>query len=442
MTRIREDLVSIFLAAVEAAAPERLVAARLERDGDDTVVLGEGRAAARFAGPPLILAVGKAAAGMAKAAWRFYSEAVRRPAAPRGLVIVPHGTATDCPFPVRVAGHPLPDERGEAAAAELSRLVRTARESAILLLLSGGASSLLVAPRPPVTLASKVAVTRLLLGAGADIHELNTVRKHLSLLKGGGLLRMAGGRKVVTMILSDVVGDDPAVIGSGPTAADPTTCADALEILRRFGLAGRVPGAVVRLLEAGIAGEVPETVKPREIRRFDAVNLLVGSNRTALEGAAARARQLGYDVTVDHEPLTGDTTECARRRAAALITRTNRPGQCWLAGGETTVRVRGSGRGGRNQEFALALVPFLEGRALAVLSAGTDGIDGPTDAAGAFVDGTTAARARAARLDPGAALAANDSYTFFERLGDLFRCGPTGTNVIDVKIALSSVARP
>jgi len=444
VTASRDDLVAIFRAAVEATDPQRLLGEHLRHDEHETVVTdAAGVAAARFCGLPFVAAVGKAAAGMAEAVCRFYANAGA--GTPNGLVIVPKGNGQTCPLPVRQAGHPLPDSDGEAAAAEMARRIATADEPTVLFLLSGGASSLLVRPRPPVSLADKIEVTRLLLGAGAGIEEFNAVRKHLSLVKGGGLLRAAAPRQVVTLILSDVVGDDPAVIGSGPTAADPTTYADSLEILRRYAIAERVPDSVRRLLAAGAAGEVPETLKPDELGRYDTTHLVIGSNRLALEGAARCARRLGYEVRIAPQPLTGDTTTAARLWAARLVEPSGNVATCELAGGETTVEVRGGGRGGRNQEFALAMAGLLEGKDIAVLSAGTDGIDGPTDAAGAFVDGTTLERARTAGLDPEAALGANDSYGFFEPLGDLFRCGPTGTNVMDIKIALRAgraVARP
>jgi glycerate 2-kinase len=287
-------------------------------------------------------------------------------------------------------------------------------------------------------LADKIALTRQLLESGASIDEFNTVRKHLSEIKGGGLLRAAQA-PMVGLLISDVVGDAPSTIGSGPAAADPTTFADAQAILRRYGLLRRVPRSVRELLEAGLAGRVPDTVKPGSLDARRCRNFVVGSNRVALDGAAKAARAAGWTVRLETEPIVGDTTAAAAQFAArlrALARATAGAPLCVLAGGETTVRVHGTGRGGRNQEFALALAEAIAGTAIVVLSAGTDGIDGPTDAAGAFVDGTTLARATERGLGAAAALAANDSHTFFAALGDLLRCGPTGTNVMDIKIAL------
>ena len=355
-----------------------------------------------------------------------------------GLVIVPDG----CELPLesvtcRNAAHPVPDERGAAATKELCRVL-AAGDAPVLCLIGGGASSLLVEPRPPLSLAEKIAVNRLLLGCGADIGELNTVRKHLSAVKGGGLLRTTRRRPVTTLALSDVVGDDPSVIGSGPTTPDPSTYGDALAILRKYDLVDRVAPAARDLLERGARGELRETLKPDDPEAAGAETLVVGNNRIALAAAADEARRLGYEPLLDLDPLVGDTAAAALRWVGSVRERAPGGRHCVIAGGETTVTIRGPGRGGRNQEFALALVAPLAGTAIAVLSAGTDGIDGPTDAAGAFVDGDTLGRAQRAALDPAAALVANDSYGFFDRLGDLLRCGPTGTNVMDIKLALPS----
>jgi hydroxypyruvate reductase len=285
----------------------------------------------------------------------------------------------------------------------------------------------------------------LLLASGATIDEINAVRKHLSEVKGGGLLGWMSARPVVSLILSDVVGDDPAVIGSGPTAADPTTFADALCILERYGVERQVPPPVRDLIERGRRGEVVETVKPGDPRLAGVFNLLIGTNRTALDGASRAARRLGYRTAVSERPLSGDTTAEAHAWIAEVKAEMKRLGPgpaCVLAGGETTVAVQGRGKGGRNQEFALALAEPLSGSGIVVLSAGTDGIDGPTDAAGARVDGTTLDRARAAGLDPGACLLDNDSYSFFAALDDLFSPGPTGTNVMDIKIAIGAGSAP
>lgn len=424
---LRAEAVAIFRAAIRAVDPTELVAdylssqAALEHMRPPTLVIGAGKAAARMA------------AGC---------ETVLGPANLRGEVIVADG----CGVPlhsihVSEAGHPLPDARGEEATLRIIESLRTHGTGDLVCLMSGGASSLMVCPRAPVNLQDKIATTRLLLECGADIQAFNTVRKHLSRVKGGGLLRQARTR-MLALLISDVIGDDPSTIGSGPTAADNTTFADAWTVFTRYNLTGRVPASAVELVQAGIAGRVPETVKSNAAEATLCRNVIIGSNRTALEGVAAAARALGRTVHIEDRPLSGDTTMAAQEFAARVRQlvadrRGDKP-LCIVAGGETTVRVVGRGRGGRNQEFALAMAAALAGAPVTILSAGTDGIDGPTDAAGAFVDGTTLRRAKDRGLDADAALHANDSYTFFSHLGDLFRCGPTATNVMDIKIALVS----
>jgi glycerate 2-kinase len=437
VTGSRQDLIGIYQAAVAAVDPAALVQAHLHREGPLVCVDTPDQGTLRWPGSTLVVGAGKAAARMAAGC-----EAALGAESVRGLVIAAEGcTAALSRIECAEAGHPLPDGRGLRATERLCRLLSPGTLEPTLVLLSGGASSLLVRPRPPVTLADKITVTELLLRSGADIARVNAVRKHLSLVKGGGLLRLRRPRPLVALILSDVVGDDPSVIGSGPTAGDPTTFDDADQILRASNRDQAIPDSVWRLLSKGRKGEVPDTVKPHDPALDGVYNVTVGSNRTALEAAAAEADQRGYVVRIAPAPLVGETVAAARRWYDWLRGEDKRLSgrrRCFLAGGETTVTVTGKGRGGRNQEFALALAPQLSGKRLAVLSAGTDGIDGPTEAAGAFVDGSTAARARSIGLDSEAMLANNDSYHFFKRLGDLFLYGPTGTNVMDIKIAIAT----
>lgn len=419
----------LFAAAVAAAEPGTLVRDRVRRDGERALVRIAPGDEVGWPLPLSVVAAGKPAARMLAGCI-----AALGPDAVRGIALTADGCRVPAPgSEVFEAGHPLPDERGAAATQAIVAHARLAADG-LLCLLGGGASSLLVWPRPPVSLADKLETTRLLLACGADIAELNTVRKHLSLVKGGGLLRVAPGA-VVTLALSDVVGDDLGVIASGPTVADPTTFADAWAVLERHRITARAPTSVVETLRAGCRGERAESVKPGSAAARRSRAAVIGDNRTALRAAATVAAADGWHVDVVETPLTGDTTEAARHYGARLrATRGAR--RCILAGGETTVVVRGKGRGGRNQEFALALVDELAGREWTVLSAGTDGIDGPTAAAGAFVDGTTRERARSRGLDADAALADNDSHAYFAALSDLFTPGPTGTNVMDIKVAL------
>jgi len=335
-------------------------------------------------------------------------------------------------------GHPVPDDAGLHATARLLDAVRAAGpETLVLVLLGGGASSLLVAPAGAVALADKRAITAALLASGADIAALNTVRKHCSRIKGGGLARAARNAAAVwTLLLSDVAGDDPAIIASGPTVADATTFADARAVVARWLARDAVPEGVRAHLDAGLAGRVEESVKPGDPVLDHVVTRVLAGNRTAVDAAAAAARRLGFEPHVIGEALRDDAERAARRVVAALDLAPRHRPVAVVAGGETTVRVVRGGRGGRSQHLALTAALALAGRPGIVLAAGTDGIDGPTHAAGACVDGETVARARARGFDAVAALAATDSNPLLAASGDLLRTGPTGTNVADLVVAL------
>ena len=329
-------------------------------------------------------------------------------------------------------GHPVPDERGVAGAERIAAMAAGAgRNDLVLCLISGGASALLPLPASPITLEEKQQMTRLLLDCGADIHELNAVRKHLSRIKGGQLARLASPARVEALMLSDVIGDDLDTIGSGPTAPDASTFAMVAEIFEKYGLTGSIPESIAGRIAGGVRGEIAETPKAGDPCFTRVHNTIVGSNRLALAAAARRARALGFRTTVLSSSIEGETREIARMHAA--IASDARPGTCFITGGETTVTIKGSGLGGRNQEFVLAAAIDIAGRPdIVVLSAGTDGSDGPTDAAGAIADGDTL------RRNPEAAryLTANDSYHYFESLDDLIITGPTNTNVMDIHVIL------
>lgn len=364
-----------------------------------------------------------------------------------GLIVVPSGTVVTPgrPTPKGVdvieAGHPVPDEGSQKAGIRALEIAASApSDGSLVVLISGGASALLAAPAEGLTLKDKQSVTRLLLQAGADIHALNTVRKHLSRVKGG-LLAAACPGAVQTLAISDVVGDDPSAIASGPTVADPTSFHDALSAVGRHGVRDQVPASVLRHLEAGARGERPETPKPNDPRLARSTFRLVGRARDAVDGAKTAAESLGYAVAIRTEPVVGEAREAARSQindAAGRLRGMPRPA-CILSSGETTVTVKGSGRGGRNQEFALACVQLIGslGVAAVVASIGTDGVDGPTDAAGAIADTASLDRAGHAGLGtPASFLDHNDAFTFFSAMGDLVRTGPTGTNVGDIQIVL------
>jgi hydroxypyruvate reductase len=380
----------------------------------------------------LVLGAGKAGASMARAVESILGERVSE-----GFVVVKDGyrLPTAC-IEIAEAGHPVPDGRGLAASARLLALAESAgADDLVIVLVSGGGSALTPAPVPPITLEEKQALTRLLLAAGATINELNAVRKHVSRFKGGLLARAATPASILTLVLSDVIGDPLDVIASGPTAPDPSTYADALAILERRGVLDRAPRSIVDHLRAGVAGAAPETPKPGDPIFARVTSLVIGNNALVVDAAAVEAARLGYRPHVLTRSLQGEAREVAGdllARARAL------PGPAALiAGGETTVTVRGSGRGGRCQEFALAAALGLRADdPLVVLAAGTDGTDGPTDAAGGLVDAATVARARAAGVQAERALADNDALAFLTAAGAVVVTGPTNTNLLDLYLIL------
>lgn len=433
---LRTDALACHAAALVAVDPHALVAGCLARDGSALVLRDrQGRALARHDGPALLVGAGKASLGMIEAA----ADAAR-PRLMGGLVIVPHGGEGRSVSGVEIAtgGHPLPDVAGEAATRRLlERVSGVGGDVLILVLLSGGGSALLVAPAPGITLDDKRALTEVLLASGADIAALNTARKHCSRVKGGGLARAAKhGAGLWALLLSDVVGDDPALIASGPTVADPTTFRDAKRVLEEHLAPDQVPPAVRAHMARGLVGDVPETVKPGDPVLEDVRTLILAGNRDAVAAAARVAAARGYTAEVLSTPLAGDAAAAGRMLAGRLRAAPRDRPVALIAGGEATVRVRPGGRGGRSQQLALAAAIALAGEPGVVLAAGTDGVDGPTTAAGACVDGDSAARARAAGFDPERALAATDSNPLLAATGDLLLTGPTGTNVADVVVAL------
>ncbi|GFO54073.1 hydroxypyruvate reductase [Geomonas sp. Red276] len=388
----------------------------------------------------LVAGFGKAGGGMALAAEECLGEMITS-----GLVIVPHASNLS-PLPHRIelaaGGHPYPDAEGVAATSRLMEMARGADDRTLLLvLISGGGSALCSAPAEGITLEEKQATCRLLMEAGADIRELNTVRKHLSRVKGGQLAALAMPARTVALTISDVPGDLPEIIASGPVAPDPSTFGEALAVMERLGISGRVPEAVLRRLRLGAAGEIAETPKPGSAL-FDAVTTVIAaSNGCARAAAAHAAHQRGIRLRVLDDPVCGEAKGAGRRLAELALAERKKLASgerlCIVSGGETTVRVTGKGKGGRNQELAVAFALGIEGvDGITLLSAGTDGIDGPTDAAGAIVDGTTAAKATGAGFDPVASLEENDTYRLLESCGALLKTGPTGTNVMDLQIIL------
>lgn len=432
---LRAHAEAILRAGVAAADPGAAVRRALSLAGETLTVADLPPIPLKDGGRILLAAAGKAAPAMSAAAVERLGDRLTA-----GTLTGP-GSSRDRQYSSAITawqgGHPLPSMEGIAGAAEALALARSAREDDLLLcLLSGGASSLWSAPAPGLSLDDLRASGEALLRSGAPIEAVNTVRAHLSGIAGGRLAAAAAPARVVTLAISDVVAAPPSAIGSGPTLPDPLTYADALEVVARYRV--DLPTRAAHHLRAGAAGLVPETPTVEELPNL-AGFVVVLSVRDALQGAAAAADRLGYLVMVDEQPMTGEAREVGARVGAdgrAAAARAERP-LALLRGGETTVTVRGEGVGGRNQELALAAAFAIEElRGVVIASAGTDGRDGPTDAAGAIVDGGTLQRGRAAGFDPTAALHANDSYPFLEATGDLLKTGPSGTNVNDLVLTL------
>lgn len=437
--RGRELAWQIMRAALAAVDPAQAVRNAVRREGDHLRV-GDRAYDLRRYRHVFVVGAGKASAPMARALEELLGDRLTA-----GVVTVKYGY-TDQTQRIRLqeAGHPLPDEQGLGGTREIVRLLEQAGEGDLVLcVISGGGSALMMLPEEGITLADYQALTEALLRSGATINEINTIRKHIERVKGGRLAQLAAPAEIAALILSDVVGNPLDFIASGPTVPDTTTFADALAVLRRFDLVNRVPASVVRWLERGARGEVPETPKPGDPLFERVATVVVGSNDIAAEAALAEARRLGFRSQLLTTFLEGEAREAGKFAAAlakelALRGRPEPPPACLILGGETTVTVRGHGKGGRNQELALAAalaMPGLERVLVAALA--TDGSDGPTDAAGGMVDGHTLERARAKGLDAHAALAENDSYPLLEAIGDLLVTGPTNTNVNDLLFIFS-----
>lgn len=426
---------TIMAAALGAVEPGAAVRRHMRREDDALVVGGRRYELAAYRGVWLVGA-GKAGAAMAEAAAELLGERLSG-----GLVVV-KGEAeppAGARYELLPAAHPVPDARGVAAGERIAALLGgLGADDLVIALLSGGGSALLTLPAPGVSLDDMRGLTAALLGCGARIDEINSLRKHLDRLKGGGLARMAHPAELVALVLSDVVGSPLDVIASGPTVPDASSFAQAWAVLERYAISDALPAAAREHLARGRAGALPDTPKAGDPCFARAFTLLVGDNRQAADAALAAARALGMHTLLLTTYLQGEAREAGRvlaavaRELAASGSPLPRPA-CIIAGGETTVTLRGDGRGGRNQELALAAVADLDGlENVALVALASDGDDGPTDAAGAVVSGASLRRARALGLDPAAHLARNDAYPFFAALGDLLRPGPSGTNVNDL----------
>jgi glycerate 2-kinase len=388
-----------------------------------------------------LVSFGKAASLMARALADGVGNALTK-----GIVITKYGHAGQQHFAdtlaVYEAGHPIPDENGVRATGEILNLLKQADENTfVVFLISGGGSALLCCPYEGISLAEKQTVTDLLLKAGADIQELNTVRKHISAVKGGRLAEIAYPAKMVSLILSDVIGDPLDVIASGPTSPDTSTYNDAMKIIQKYELAAIMPENVINILVSGEQGNIPETPKKGAPVFSGMDNIIIASNAIAVEAAKKAAERSGYKTAVLSNELSGEASQVAKDLAKTALDRKKTLRKCekvcLIAGGETTVTVKGDGKGGRNTEMALAFGLEIQGQpGITFLSAGTDGTDGPTDAAGAIVTGQMFFDAVKQGLDPQDYLTRNDSYTFFKATNGLVITGPTGTNVMDIQLIL------
>jgi hydroxypyruvate reductase len=445
-TDIREDLLVMRQAALQAVNPSlavrRYLSLKQESDGRLMLRSGEARWQLQPEQRLFVVAVGKAAIPMIQAAVDILGKYLHH-----GIVITKyeHATGVRLPEKIRVveAGHPVPDQQGLNGAQAVAQMVAAAGpQDQILLLLSGGASALVPLPAQGISLQDVQQLTELLLRSGATIEELNAVRKHIDQLKGGQLARLSAPAPLSCLILSDVIGDRLDVIASGPTAPDPSTFDDAWDVLARRNLLQAAPPSVLARLRAGKSGDVPETPKAGDPIFSQVVNTVIGSNRQAALAAVQAARDYGYNTLLLTTFLEGEAREVGLM-LAGLAKGIRIHGDplatpaCLVLGGETTVTVRGKGRGGRNQELALAAALALDGLpGVALMSLATDGTDGPTDAAGGLVDGSTLQRARHAGFDPLNELQANNAYPLLQAAGALMQTGPTGTNVNDLVVIL------
>ncbi|MGB2907707.1 MAG: glycerate kinase [Candidatus Aminicenantaceae bacterium] len=438
LRRLREDAEAVFRAGLEAVDPICAVERYVGRAGD-TLTVGERDYDLSKFERIFVVGAGKASAAMGQAIETILGDRITD-----GFINVKYGHTlplkTIC---LNEAGHPVPDEAGLDGARYITDLLETTGDKDLVLcLLSGGGSALLPLPAAGLSLADKQEMTRLLLESGATIQEINALRKHVSGIKGGHLARAVFPSTLITLFLSDVIGDDLDSIASGPTVPDSTTFGDCREVVERYGLTDRLPPGILDVFEKGVNGELPETPKTGDPVFNGTQNLIVAGNLQSLQAARSKAESLGYNTLLLSSTMDGETRDVARVHAA--LAREIRasgnpvaPPACLLSGGETTVSIRGKGLGGRNQEFVLAAALAISGlEGVVVLSAGTDGTDGPTDAAGAVADGRTVMRAGDLGLDSYRFLRDNDSYRFFQPLGDLLITGPTLTNVMDLRIVL------
>ncbi len=438
LSQLRKDALAIFQAGLRAVDSINSVKKNLIRQGEKITVEDQTYDLTHYK-RVFVVGGGKASAAMAQPIEEIFGDRLKA-----GILNVKYSHAVPLNI-IRVnqAGHPVPDEAGLRGTLEIIQLLRkTGENDLVLCLISGGGSALMPCPAQGLTLEDKKQLTQCLLDSGVTIHEINALRKHVSQIKGGRLARLAYPSTLVALILSDVIGDDLGSIASGLTVPDKSSYRDCLQILNKYDIQHKIPAPVLELLKKGSKGEIEETPKADDPAFKRTHNVIVASNIHAIRGAQKKAKELGYNTLILSSLMGGETKEVSKVHAAVakeILTTGNpvsRPA-CVISGGETTVTIRGKGLGGRNQEFALAAAIEIEGlENVVILSGGTDGTDGPTDAAGAIADGTTQQRARTLELDAERHLRENDSYHFFQPLDDLLITGSTFTNVMDLHLVI------
>ncbi len=437
--KLRRDIVTIFHAALGAVDPIVTVQRHVRRRDNGLEIRGHLYDLSAYE-KIYVVGAGKASAAMAMALEDLLGNRLKA-----GVVNVKIGHTLPLNIvKVNEASHPVPDRAGLQGTREIIKLLRqTGKRDLVFCLISGGGSALLPSPAEGVTLQDKQQLTRHLMECGANIHEINTLRKHVSGIKGGRLAQLAYPSTLISLILSDVIGDDLDTIASGPTVPDRSTFVDCLRILEKYQAKGRIPSQIKSFLEKGAASKIEETPKEDDPAFQRTQNVIIASNILAVKAAKEKAEELGYHSLILSSMIEGETRDVAKVHAAIAkeILKNGHPlpgPACLISGGETTVTIRGPGLGGRNQEFALAAALEIEGlEEIVLLSGGTDGTDGPTDAAGAIADGQTIKRAGQLGLDAEQFLRQNDSYRFFQPLGDLLMTGPTLTNVMDLRLILT-----
>ena len=438
MSKLRRDAHDIFQHGLKAVDPIEAIKSNVKVE-DNTLIIGEKEfELSQYKGIYLI-GGGKAGASMSLALEELLGDRLKE-----GIVNVKYGHLENLKkTKINEASHPVPDEAGVKGTLEILELAESRdTDDLVICVISGGGSALMPHPSNGITLQEKQQVTKLLLDCGANIKEINTIRKHISKIKGGQLSRVVYPATVITLILSDVIGDDLQSIASGLTSPDETTFEDCIKIFTHYELMEKIPPSVKEHMERGIKKIIEETPKKGDPAFHKTHNFIIGSNILAVKAAKKRAGQLAYNSLILSTFIEGETKDIALMHVAIAkeVLSSKNPAEipaCIISGGETTVTIKGSGKGGRNTEFVLAASLELNNlKDVVVLSAGTDGTDGPTDAAGAIADNHTVERAKALNLDPQAYLKNNDSYNFFKQLDDLLITGPTNTNVMDLRIIL------